>query len=85
MAPSAVVCSQSSWNDGERSHMTTCLTLQGPANHLKTGTPTIYGLARAGNIPAHRAGRIWQFDPDELDIWLKSAGQSAIPQKRNQL
>ncbi len=32
---------------------------------------TIYKLAREGNIPAHRAGRIWRFGAAELDEWMK--------------
>ena len=51
--------------------MTTWLTLQEAAKHLKMGKSTFYKLAREGNIPAHRYGRIWRFDSAELDEWMK--------------
>jgi len=56
--------------------MTTWLTLQEAAKHLKMGKSTIYKLAREGNIPAHKYGRIWRFDTAELDEWMK-AGKDA--------
>jgi excisionase family DNA binding protein len=52
--------------------MATWLTLEDAAKHLKIGKSTIYRLARAGDLPAHRVGRIWRFDVEELDSWLKS-------------
>ena len=52
--------------------MTTWLTLEEAAKHLKIGKSTIYRLAREGNLPAHRMGRVWRFDAKELDEWLKS-------------
>lgn len=32
----------------------------------------IYDLARKGGVPAHKMGREWRFDAEELDAWLKS-------------
>ncbi|MBU1345281.1 MAG: helix-turn-helix domain-containing protein [Proteobacteria bacterium] len=51
--------------------MTTWLTLEEAAKHLKIGKSTIYRLAREGDLPAHRMGRVWRFDVDELDAWVK--------------
>ncbi|MBF0420139.1 MAG: helix-turn-helix domain-containing protein [Magnetococcales bacterium] len=48
------------------------LTLEEAAQHLKIGKSTLYDLARKGGIPAHKIGREWRFDADELDAWLKS-------------
>jgi excisionase family DNA binding protein len=31
-------------------------------------------LAREGGIPAHKYGRVWRFDQEELDGWMKSSG-----------
>jgi len=36
------------------------------------GKFTIYKLAREGNIPAHKYGRVWRFDTAELKEWMKS-------------
>ncbi len=52
--------------------MTTWLTLEEAAKHLKIGKSTIYRLAREGDLPAHRMGRVWRFDVDELDAWVKN-------------
>jgi len=51
--------------------MTTWLTLEEAAKHLKIGKSTIYRLAREGDLPAHRMGRVWRFDAEELDAWVK--------------
>jgi len=52
--------------------MATWLTLEEAAKHLKIGKSTIYRLAREGDLPAHRMGRVWRFDAEELDKWLKT-------------
>ena len=62
--------------------MTTWLTLEEAAKHLKIGKSTIYRLAREGDLPAHRMGRVWRFDAEELDDFLKS-GKLASPEQRN--
>jgi excisionase family DNA binding protein len=51
--------------------MATWLTLEEAAKHLKIGKSTIYRLAREGDLPAHRMGRVWRFDAEELDEWMK--------------
>ena len=51
--------------------MVTWLTLEEGAKHLKLGKSTLYQLAREGDIPAHKYGRVWRFDQEELDQWMK--------------
>jgi len=63
--------------------MATWLTLEEAAKHLKIGKSTIYRLAREGDLPAHRMGRRWRFDAEELDKWLK-AGKLALLEGRGQ-
>ena len=58
--------------------MTTWLTLEEAAKHLKIGKSSLYQLAREGGIPAHKYGRVWRFDVEELDHWMKQ-GRSASP------
>jgi excisionase family DNA binding protein len=53
--------------------MATWLTLEETAKYLKVGKTTLYNLAREGSIPAHKIGREWRFDAEEIDTWLKSA------------
>ena len=54
--------------------MATWLTLEEAAKHLKIGKSTIYRLAREGDLPAHRMGRLWKFKKDEVDEWVKAGG-----------
>jgi len=54
--------------------MATWLTLEEAANHLKLGKSTLYRLAQAGEIPAHKMGRVWRFDVEEIDKWLRDSG-----------
>jgi len=62
--------------------MTTWLTLEEAAKHLKIGKSTIYRLAREGDLPAHRMGRVWRFDAEELDRWVKSGTMKESQQMR---
>jgi excisionase family DNA binding protein len=50
------------------------LTFEEAAKHLKIGKSSLYQLAREGGIPAHKYGRVWRFDQEELDGWMKSSG-----------
>ncbi len=61
--------------------MTSWLTLEEAAQYLKMGKSTLYDLARKGNIPAHKMGRVWRFDAEELDSWLKS-GELALSEEK---
>jgi excisionase family DNA binding protein len=40
------------------------------ADYLKVSKPTVYKLARAGEIPAVRLGGTWRFSRSLLDEWL---------------
>ena len=62
--------------EGESDGMATWLTLEEAAKHLKIGKSSLYQLAREGGIPAHKYGRVWRFDQEELDGWMKQ-GRSA--------
>jgi len=55
--------------------MTTWLTVDEAARHLKMGKSTIYKLAQQDRLPAHKAGRVWRFDVEELDVWLRNGGK----------
>jgi excisionase family DNA binding protein len=61
--------------------MTNWLTLEEAAQYLKMGKSTLYDLARKENIPAHKMGREWRFDAEELDRWLKSGPSVSIREK----
>ena len=67
--------------DTEPNAMTNWLTLEEAAQYLKMGKSTLYDLARKGNIPAHKMGREWRFDSEEVDEWLK-ASKLALREQR---
>lgn len=58
--------------------MTNWLTLEEAAQYLKMGKSTLYELARKGKTPAHKMGRAWRFDAEELDNWLKRMDEKGI-------
>jgi len=47
-------------------------TVEEIAEHLRLHPYTIRRLARAGKIPAFRAGGQWRFRKDDIDQWSKS-------------
>lgn len=53
-----------------REHVRDILTAQEVADYLKVSKPTVYKLARAGEIPAVRLGGTWRFSRSLLDEWL---------------
>jgi excisionase family DNA binding protein len=61
--------------------MTHWLILQEAAQYLKIGKSTLYDLARKGTVPAHKMGREWRFDAEELDEWIRH-GDSATAGKQ---
>ena len=74
----AIVYFQILSDDGRDMWMTIWLTLQEAVNYLKMGKSTIYRLACEGNIPTHRASRIWSFDTAEVDEWKKQGRLFAV-------
>jgi len=52
--------------------MATWIDLDDLTDHLKTPKSTLYKLIRAGKIPAHKVGRSYRFDRDEVDRAIKS-------------
>jgi excisionase family DNA binding protein len=63
-------------------HMTTWLNLDELAQYLKTPKSTLYKLARDKRFPAHKLGRSYRFDRDEVDSWIKGGGMAKPAPKR---
>jgi len=83
LLPTAINYHSLMMNEENRIAMATWLTLEEAAKHLKLGKSTLYQLARDGGIPAHKYGRAWRFDVEELDMWLKSGGRPGTPKQGN--
>ncbi|MEQ8820772.1 MAG: helix-turn-helix domain-containing protein [Sumerlaeia bacterium] len=54
------------------------LTVPEAAAHLGIATDTVYAWIHQRGLPAHRVGRLWRLDPDEIDAWVKS-GKAGAP------
>lgn len=52
------------------------LTMSQAAEILGVREPKIYIMAREGLLPVVRLGRQLRIDPDKLEQWIESGGQS---------
>lgn len=47
-------------------------SLEEIAEHLGVSQDTIHRWIRVKNMPAHKAGKLWKFDVNEVNKWVKS-------------
>jgi len=56
------------------------------ATHLGIKRDTVYNWIAEKQLPAHRIGRLWKFNKDEVDLWVREGGgvnsSKAAPVKR---
>ena len=50
------------------------LSTEQAAGYLQLSVETVKRKARAGDLPAAKAGRQWRFRREDLDAWLASGG-----------
>jgi excisionase family DNA binding protein len=55
------------------------LTVAEAAEFLRLGRSTVYRLLREGKLPAHKVGRTWRFDPEELNVWIRTDKAKKFP------
>lgn len=48
------------------------LTVDELANYLQLRPETIRAMARRGELPALKVGRMWRFDPDLIAKWVEN-------------
>ena len=50
------------------------LSVEEVGHHLGVSKETVYRMLEqdANTIPAHRLGKLWRFNKDEVDTWLKN-------------
>ena len=58
------------------------LTTKEMAKYLKLHEITIAKYAAEGVIPAIRVGRVWRYDKDEVDKWIRSGLQRKKGKRR---
>lgn len=47
------------------------LTVEQISDHLQVSKETIYRWLDKGQIPAHKIGRQWRFQIEEVDEWIR--------------
>ena len=52
-------------------------SLKDIARYTGLSEKTLYRWAESGDIPAHKVGRVWRFDRNEMDQFIKTSGRSA--------
>ncbi len=46
------------------------LGIEQAAEYIGISQSKLYSLAQSGHIPAHKTGKKWRFNQDELDVWI---------------
>ncbi len=49
------------------------------ADHLGVSKDTVYAWIAKRAMPAHRVGRLWKFQPSEVDAWVRTGGAADAP------
>jgi len=52
------------------------ITVEEVAKYLRVKRSTVYEWAKEGKIPAVKVGRLWRFDREETEAWVKSRKRS---------
>ena len=69
----------------EKMSDTRWLSVDEIAEHLGGGRETIYAWIEKRELPAHRVGRLWKFQKEDVDNWVKSGKAADIVDKENQI
>ncbi len=62
----------------DRENKTRIMTLKEVANYLRVTEKTIHRLLDRKDIPAARVGKLWRFNIEEIDNWLK---ERSVPER----
>ena len=54
------------------------------AAYLGVGRETIYSWIDKRDLPAHRVGRFWKFQKEDVDNWIKSGKAGDMTNTREQ-
>lgn len=48
------------------------LTITEASQYLRVNKATIYKLAKLGQMPAFRVGKVWRFKRDKIEAWVET-------------
>ena len=57
------------------------LSMDEIATHMGVSEDTIHRWIRLKRMPAHKVGRLWKFDKNEVDAWVRSGKGSSSSDK----
>lgn len=57
------------------------LSVEQIAEYLSISKETVYRWLEKGIVPAHRVGKLWRFQTNEIDEWVKAGGAASLPEK----
>jgi len=63
------------------------LSIHEICQHLGVSNDTVYKWIDKHAMPAHRMGRLWKFQKDEVDEWVKGGGateRGKVHQKKSE-
>lgn len=55
------------------------LSVEEIAHHLGVSRDTVYSWINTRQMPAHKVGRLWKFQTQEVDAWVRSGGAADNP------
>lgn len=50
------------------------MTVEEVSDYLRVRPATIYEWAKQGKIPAVKMGRLWRFEIEKIEAWVKNGG-----------
>ena len=53
------------------------LTAEEVADFLRVKPATVYEWAKSGKIPASKVGRLWRFQREQIEEWVRNGGLQA--------
>lgn len=59
-------------NQERITEMSNWLNVEETSSYLGISTSKLYSLAQQGRIPGHRLGKVWRFNKEDLDSWIKA-------------
>lgn len=50
------------------------MTVEEVAAYLRVKPSTVYDWAKQGKIPAVKMGRLWRFETEKIEEWVRNGG-----------